>query len=374
MDFSEVKDYQGDGRMILTLDAGGTNFAFQALKGEKSIIDPVFLPSNGKDLALCLKTIVEGFRIASEKVNECPNAISFGFPGPADYEKGVIYELVNLPAFKEPFPLKAFLEEEFGVPVFINNDADMFALGEFVYGLTRKINSEFKIRGSKRVTKNLIAATFGTGMGGGLIVGGRLFRGDNCAQGEINRMRNRFFYNSCAEDSVSSRGIIKAFSDEAKIPSGEIVDVKKIASYARDPFSPFHEQAKSAFYKFARSAADALADSVCLIDGLVVLGGGISFAHDVFLEKLVEEMNTPFDSIHGGKIPRTETGIFNLEKRDELEIYLEGKRITLTVPGSSKKVSVDTLRGTGVGITKLGTERAAALGAYVYALSTLDGS
>lgn len=53
--------YEKDQRIVMTLDAGGTNFVFQAIKGNKEIVEAVHLPANGHDLDLCLKTIIEGF-------------------------------------------------------------------------------------------------------------------------------------------------------------------------------------------------------------------------------------------------------------------------------------------------------------------------
>lgn len=59
-----------------------------------------------------------------------PVAISFAFPGPADYKNGVIGDLPNFPVFRGGVALGAFLEEEFGIPVYINNDGNLFAYGE----------------------------------------------------------------------------------------------------------------------------------------------------------------------------------------------------------------------------------------------------
>ena len=77
--------YRNDKRTVITLDAGGTNFVFSAMRGCKFIVDPVTYPSGSHDLDLCLSTMVKGFEEVISKLDERPVAISFAFPGPADY-------------------------------------------------------------------------------------------------------------------------------------------------------------------------------------------------------------------------------------------------------------------------------------------------
>ena len=122
--------YTTDRRIVVTLDAGGTNFVFGAMRGCEYITDPVTYPSNAHDLSLCLDTMVRGFREIMSRIEEKPAAISFAFPGPADYRNGIIGGyLPNFPSFRDGVALGPYLEREFGVPVFINNDGDLFAYG-----------------------------------------------------------------------------------------------------------------------------------------------------------------------------------------------------------------------------------------------------
>lgn len=113
--------YEHDNRVVMTLDAGGTNFVFSAIKGCELVIAPVCLLSVPDDLDRCLSVLVEGFCRIKDSLSEAPVAISFAFPGPADYEHGVIGDLPNFPAFCGGVALGPFLEEKFGIPVFINN-------------------------------------------------------------------------------------------------------------------------------------------------------------------------------------------------------------------------------------------------------------
>ena len=126
--------YASDPRVVLTLDAGGTKFAFSAVQSERLVVEPVTLPSNAHDLKRCLETIVLGFTKVREKAPVPPAAISFAFPGPADYPNGIIGDLGNLPGFRGGVALGPMLEEKFGIPVFMNNDGDLFVYGEAIGG------------------------------------------------------------------------------------------------------------------------------------------------------------------------------------------------------------------------------------------------
>ena len=169
-----------DSRTVLTLDAGGTNMVFGAMKGGKPTPFSVTLPSNAHDLDLCLNTMVEGFNRVIETLSEKPLAISFAFPGPADYPNGIIGGfLPNFPSFRDGVALGPFLQKKFGIPVFINNDGDLYAYGEALGGVLPEVNAKIAAQGGKKHYKNLIGYTFGTGLGIGCVIGGKLNIGDN---------------------------------------------------------------------------------------------------------------------------------------------------------------------------------------------------
>jgi glucokinase len=118
-------------------------------------------------------------------------AISFAFPGPADYANGIIDNSNNLPAFQGGVPLKSILEEEFGLPVYINNDGDLFAYGEALGGILPEINAQLEASGSPKRYKNLFGFTLGTGFGGGFVSNGQLITGDNVTAAEVWLFSNR---------------------------------------------------------------------------------------------------------------------------------------------------------------------------------------
>ena len=101
--------YKNDERIVMTLDAGGTNFVFSAIQSEQNIIDEIVLPSYGEDLHKCLNNILEGFNEVINKLSSKPVAISFAFPGPADYPNGIIGDLQNLPSFRGGVALGPYL-------------------------------------------------------------------------------------------------------------------------------------------------------------------------------------------------------------------------------------------------------------------------
>jgi len=305
--------YNKDKRIVMTLDAGGTNFVFSAVQAEKEILEPVTLSAKGSDLETILKNIIEGFRMVESKINGKPVAISFSFPGPADYENGIIGDLQNLPSFRGGIALGPMLHEIFGIPVFINNDGDLFAFGEAISGFLPDINLKLEKCGNPKRYRNLLGVTFGTGFGGGIVTRGELFFGDNSAQGEINRIRNRFYKNFDAEESLSIRGIKMEYANRTGIDIVSSPGPKEIAEIAENRVPGDREAAIKAYDAFGRAAGDALANAITLVDGLIVIGGGLSRSHPLFMPGLIEEMNSHFDTLTGDPLPRLEITAYNLE-------------------------------------------------------------
>ncbi len=365
--------YNKDSRIVMTLDAGGTNFVFSAVQAEQEIVEPINLPAGGKSLGTILQTIIDGFNRVKSKLPSDPVAISFAFPGPADYENGIIGNLQNLPLFRNGVALGPMLSEKFGIPAFINNDGDLFAYGEAISGLLPEINNKLHAAGNPKHYRNLFGVTFGTGFGGGIVTRNGLLIGDNSAGGEINRTRNRTFKHFDAEESVSIRGLKKAYSKYTGIEPAKCPEPKEIFGIGMGTTKGNREAAIRAFEDFATDAADAIANAITLIDGLVVIGGGLSGAYPLFLPKLVAEMNHPFDTLSGQPLERMEVTAFNLEDPEDLKRFLQASAAEITVPFTGKKVIFDPNKKIGVGISKLGTSKAVSIGAYAFALGKIDG-
>jgi len=361
-----------DPRIVLTLDAGGTKLAFSAVRGEEEIAEPVTLPAMAGDLAACLGQIRRGFSEMHARTGRAAVAISFAFPGPADYARGIIGDLGNLPAFRGGVALGPMLEDAFGLPVFLNNDGDLFAFGEAKAGLLPEINEALAAAGSARRYRNLLGVTLGTGFGGGLVHDGRLVLGDNGAAAEIWLVRHKLDRNACAEEGVSIRAVRRAYAQAAGLPLAEAPEPKEIASIASGAAPGDAAAAREAFHRLGEVAGDALANALTLVDGLAVIGGGLSGAAPLFLPALIAELNATLTTADGGRVPRLEVRAFNLEDPAERAAFLASEAREIPVPGSDRTVLYDPEKRIGVGVSKLGTSRAVALGAYAFALEALD--
>jgi len=99
------------------------------------------------------------------------DGIGIGVPSVVDVEKGIVYNVTNIPSWTR-VALKDILEKEFNLPVFVNNDVNCFAIGEHKFGMGRNYS-------------NMVGMSIGTGLGSGIIIENKLYAGVNCGAGEI---------------------------------------------------------------------------------------------------------------------------------------------------------------------------------------------
>jgi glucokinase len=368
-----MADYSQDSRIVLTLDAGGTNFRFSAVRGCKPAVQGVALPSNGDNIEHCLANIVEGFNRVKAECPAPPAAISFAFPGPADYPAGIIGDLGNLPGFRGGVALGPMLADKFGIPVFLNNDGDLFVYGEAIAGLLPHVNRLLEKAGSTKRYKNLFGVTLGTGFGGGIVRDGELFIGDNSMAGEVWLLRNKLAPAMNAEEGASIRALRRVFAEQAGIPFEQAPEPKVIFEIGMGHAVGNKEAAREAFRCLGEVVGDAMGNALTLIDGLAVVGGGLSGAWPLFLPALVDELNNPYLGPAGNRFRRLASRVFNLEDPAQLEKFLKGETREIAVPGSARKVKYDPLPRIGVGISRLGTSEAVAIGAYAFALRKMGG-
>lgn len=362
-------NYQNDNRIVMTLDAGGTNFVFSAIKGLQSIVDPITRPSNGNDLEKCLNSIVTGFKEVEKMLPEKPVAISFAFPGPADYPNGIIGDLGNLPAFRGGVALGPMLQAIFGIPVFINNDGDLFAYGEAIAGLLPEVNAMLTKSGNPKKYKNLFGITIGTGFGGGLVYNNQLYIGDNSAAAEIWLMRNYVDNKVFAEEGVSIRAVQSIYKqisgDNSTHTPKEIYDI------ADGKAKGNKDAALKAFEQLGIVIGDALANAVTLTDSIIVIGGGLANAWKFFSPSMFNVLNGKINTLSGDVVDRLEMKALNLEDEEGRMALSKGSLTKIKVPFSDKMVDYDPMKRIGVGLSRLGTSQAVSVGAYAYALSKL---
>jgi len=159
---------------IIGVDLGGTKVSVGAVTGSE--VDRVVrreVPAQ-EAADVVLEEIMDAI---GELFDPSVVGIGCGVPSVVDVEQGIVFDVENIPSWKEVH-LKAALEDRFGVPASVNNDANAFVVGEFVFG---------KGRGHE----NIVGMTLGTGLGTGVIVAGRLYSGGNSGVGEIGMMDHK---------------------------------------------------------------------------------------------------------------------------------------------------------------------------------------
>ncbi len=365
-----MKQHNSISPIAVTLDAGGTNFVFGAMRDGKPYGEQLTLPSSAHDLDLCLKTLIRGFHEIIDALDEKPVAISFAFPGPADYRNGIIGGyLPNFPSFRDGVALGPMLEAEFGMPVFINNDADLFAYGEAMGGALPRVNSMLERAGSAKRYRNLLGYTFGTGFGFGFVMDGRLNLGDNsCVETFCLKHRDHAEY--IVEDGVAIRAVKRVYrelsGDERTLEPRDIFNIAEGAAEGNV------EAAKEAFATLGRVAGDAMATAVTLMDGIIVIGGGLSAASKYFMPALLAEMRAKIGTMSGDTLNRVQMAVYNLDNEDEFKQFAEGESRKIKVYGSDREVIYDPVKRVGVTISDIGASNAVSLGAYLYAIDNIE--
>lgn len=157
--------------MRIGVDLGGTNMRVGLIDGAtlvNKVIEPC--PSKGTEDEVLNQLKRQIAQLMSPEVT----SIGIGVPSVVDSVQGIVYNVANIPSWKEVH-LKEQLEKEFGIPVAVNNDANCFALGVWKYG-------------EGKGTKDMVGLTMGTGIGSGIIINGELYNGVNTGAGEIGSL------------------------------------------------------------------------------------------------------------------------------------------------------------------------------------------
>ncbi|MGD2035331.1 MAG: ROK family protein [Bacteroidales bacterium] len=364
-------DPNNDKRIVLTLDAGGTNFVFSAMQANREITEPVILPPNAGDLGKCIETIAEGFKTVMGKLNQKPVAISFAFPGPGDYASGIIGDLNNLPAFRGGVPLGPILRSKFRLPVFINNDGDLYAYGEALSGFLPYVNRLLHEAGINKQYHNLMGFTLGTGFGAGLVRNNELIRGDNSAAGEVWLFGNRHYPSVNAEEGISIRAIKRVYAEKSGMDIHKTPEPKDIYEIAAGRIDGNTEAAKEAFRQLGTVLGDVLANLITVFDGAVVIGGGISGAMSLIYPPMMKELGAEFSNYEDKNYPRLVQKVYYINDPGSRKNFLTWKEKILKVPGTDETIQYSPEPRIPVGTSEMGTSRAIAAGAYAFALHSL---
>ena len=365
--------YNSDNRVVMTLDAGGTNFVFSAIQAGKEVVEPVHLPSVPNDIEKCLQQLVDGFSKVQEQLPLEASAISFAFPGPADYLHGVIGDLPNFPAFRGGVPLAPFLSEKFHMPVYINNDGNLYAYGEALFGMLPAVNQLLKERGSKRSYHNLVGLTFGTGFGCGVVLNRTLLTGDNGCGGDVWLMRNLKDPTLIAEECVSIRAVKRMYHELCGADVSALTP-KDIYDIAEGNRQGNQEAAKQSFFQLGEVAGDAIVHALDIVDGLVVIGGGLSGASKYIMPGIMSEIRSQLHNVEGGCFSCLQSDVYDLTDAKEIDKFVVDGRKEVKVPFTDKVVDYYYDRKVGISFSEIGTSQAIALGAYAFALNELDNA
>jgi glucokinase len=287
-------------------------------------------------------------------------AICCGFPGPADYRAGVVGPQKNLPCIREPLALGALLEERFGVPALLRNDADLFVFGEALGGFLPWLNRGLEEAGSRRRYRSLFGITLGTGLGAGFTLEGRMVTGDHGGGPEIWCFPSGPDPGQPSEEHASVRAVVHSYAQFAGVDPEEVPAPKVLAEVARGHAPGDAGAAREAFRRLGEAAGHAAAQAVSLLDCPLVVGGGLSGAGDLLLPALLDTMNAPLKTLSGLEVSSMDGRAFGVESPEAWEAFFRAAR-----DSPAERIFP-------VGIARLGTSRAAALGAYATAMEALD--
>nr|MBI1231516.1 ROK family protein [Cytophagales bacterium] len=169
--------------MNIGIDLGGTKIQVGIEKDGEIIHQTKALLKEKDSLSSTLDQVIQFIR---PYIKYKVDGIGIGVPSVVDIERGIVYNVTNIPAWKK-VALKDILEKEFGLPVFVNNDVNCFVIGEHKFGAGKPYSS-------------LVGMSIGTGLGSGIIIRNKLFAGVNCGAGEIGLLpykdKNIEFYAS----------------------------------------------------------------------------------------------------------------------------------------------------------------------------------
>lgn len=263
--------------MLIGLDVGGTKMTGVLAARDGMLLSKVRRPTDragGARAGLTLiREIIAGLAEEALRTGGSVARIGIGFGGPVDYERGMVLVSHQVKGWEDA-PLREELERQFRVPVVVDNDANAGTLGEWRFGAGRGFD-------------DLLYVNIGTGIGGGVIAGGRLVRGARNLAGEIGHVTvvrggpgctcgKRGCLEACASgDAVGRRG------SEAL---GQPVSGKELFALAASG----HRAAERVILEVVEDLAQGIGMAVNLLNpAAVIIGGGLSEAPEpLFLEPL----------------------------------------------------------------------------------------
>ena len=233
-----------------------------------------------------------------------------------------------------------------------------------------EINERLAKAGSAKRYHNLIGYTFGTGLGIGTVINGELNRGDNSCV-ETFCLKHPDMPDIIVEDGASIRAVKRVYGELTGNPDHGL-EPKDLAEVCEGKRPGGKEAAIKAFDKMGEVAGDAMATAVTLIDGLIVIGGGVMNNHKYLMPGILRTMRGKMHQLNGDELNRVQMKVYNLDDPAEFEQFARGEARSLKVYGSDREVVYDPQKRVGVMRSKIGASKAISLGAYAFALTELD--
>lgn len=279
-------------KYAIGLDIGGTNMRGALLNGSEEQVDEIKIPS---EASVSIDRLIDNLIHLVEKLRGVKKicGIGMGIPGIIDTAHGIITEAPNIRGI-DNFPIKDVLRERLGseVKLVIENDANMIALGEWRKGAGKGVES-------------MIMMTIGTGFGGGLVLRGELWSGTQGMGGEIGHMTinpegpkcNCGNY-GCLESYASAVAIRRRVSEglskgqiagslREQLENASPADIPRLVMIAGREGDEF---AHGVWHELGKAIGIAIASLQNLLDvDMVVIGGGIANAWDLFIDDVREE-------------------------------------------------------------------------------------
>lgn len=273
---------------FLSVDLGGTNLRLGRLNDAGDILERKALSA---DLVRRPEDLISVLKVECERMaagGPVPRGLALGIPGLVDFDSGTVLQSPHFPLWQD-VPLREELRKLLPFPVLMDNDANQAALGE-------------AWKGAARTWQDFILVTLGTGIGGGIVTSGKIFRGPSSFAGEIGHIviarRGR-------PDAVGIHGSLESFASQSGLKA-ILAEVQKSAQVSPEilALTPSSSDLPEALHRLAGQGDEAAIEIWrdfgnalgCGLSSLAhtlgifrfVIGGGLSQAADCFFPASLE--------------------------------------------------------------------------------------
>ena len=204
-----------------------------------------------------------------------------------------------------------------------------------------------------------------------MVIDKELLTGDNGCVGDVWCMRNGMYPFVIAEESVSIRAVRRVYAEMSHEPVGDLTP-KDIGDIANGTRPGNMKAAQESFRQLGQVTAAALVNVLNIVDGIVVIGGGLSHNAKWILPGLMEEFARPAGTFTGNLLPTLQSEVYNFEDPEQRSAFLEDRDVYVNVPHTDQQVLYCAQRKVAVCISELGASKAINLGAYNFALNQLE--